>query len=555
MEGNATYGSMSAHAAAALPTEPRWSPKQRTMMLALLLLGVAVRVLFFAVDRPLWIDEAMLAANLVERDYAGLREPLIYGQVAPIGYLYVERFLMDAFGSGEKVMRSVSLLAGLLCLPVFAGIAGRLLTPAAALIAMLLFSVSEPMVYYSVELKPYSVDVLAALLIFWAALRIMQDGWRTLDLILFGVTGIIGLFFSFTLVFMIAVLGLCLMLAALGRSDRRSAIIVAILCIACAGLFLLLKHHFMKESESVDHHRGFWTAKRAFMPLPPKSLDDLTWFILKPLDFFVDPMRYKAFGLAAMLIAAGAAAIWKKDRLLVVMLAAPVPLIVLLSATKMYPFGVQSELRHPILGRVMLFVVPFFLLLMARGLLMVRTSAGRWGLPALGGVLLVLLAHPSLMLLGYIRNPDEPHDIRPALNMLKAQVQPGDRIFMNWGGMMVANYYWDRHGLSETKRFGVTGAGGGGLFIGIPKFEEFERTFAEQEGGRIWVMYVHSPDLADHRTDEKFLRWYLPTIATRQQIQGIDSKPAEFVSVRNVTLHLYTLPPLAQRKTPLKPAE
>ena len=555
METTATYGSLSAPAPGALSAEPRWTPKQRTLMLALLLLGVALRVLFFAVDRPLWIDEAMLAANLVERDYAGLREPLVYGQVAPIGYLYVERFLLDTFGTGEKVMRSVSLLAGLLCLPVFAVIARRLLTPSAALIAMLLFSVSEPMVYYSVELKPYSVDVVAALLLFWMTLRIMHDGWRLLDLILVGIVGIVGLFFSFTLVFMIAVLGLCLIVAAMRQSDRRSAVIVAVMCVACAGLFLLLKHHFMKESESVDHHRGFWTAKRAFMPLPPKSLDDLTWFILKPLDFFVDPMRYKAFGLAAMLVFAGAAAFWKKDRLMVVMLAAPVPLIALLSATKMYPFGVQSELRHPILGRVLLFVVPFFLLLMARGLLMVRSAAGRWGMPALAGVLLVLLAHPSLMLLGYIRNPDEPHDIRPALQLLKAQVQPGDRVFMNWGGMMVANYYWDRHGLSQTKRFGVTGAGGGGLFIGIPKFEEFERTFAEQEGGRIWVMFVHSPDLTDHRTDEKFLRWYLPTIGTRLAVQGGDGKPVDFVSVRNVTMHLYSLPPLNQRKAPQKPAE
>lgn len=529
--------------ASAAPLQPAsWSNRQRALMIGCLLLGAIIRMLFFAVDRPLWIDEAMLAANLVERDYAGLRQPLHYGQVAPIGYLYVERFLLETLGNTEKVLRLPSLMAGLLGLPMFLLVARRVLSPGGAVLAMLLFSLSEPMIYYSVELKPYNIDVLAALLLFWVTLRIIQSGWRPVDLALFGLVACAGLLFSYTQVFMIAVLGSGLLVQAWREKKQRQAIAVAVMCIVSAAIFLLLKKHFMEESEAVHHHRGFWTQKRAFMPLPPRSLDDLTWFVLKPLDFFVDPMRYRAFALAAFLTLAGAAALWRRDRILLFMLAAPVPMIACLSATKMYPFGVQSELRHPILGRVLLFVVPFILIIMARGLQLLRDLAGRKGTAAVAVMLVVLFVHPLLMVVRYVRNPDEPHDIRPALRLLKEQIQPGDRVFMNWGAMMVSNYYWPRFELETTPRFGVTGAGGGGLFIDIPRFEEYERVFAEQPGGRIWVMFVHSPDLPGHRTDDKWLRWYLPTKGKRLQVKGPDGKMADAVEIDHVAFHLYEMP-------------
>ena len=531
-----------------LSQRPTWSPRQRTLMIAIVLLGALLRLIFFAVDRPLWIDEAMLAVNLVERDYSALGKPLDYGQVAPIGYLYVERFLLESFGNTEKVLRIPSLVAGLLTLPLFMVVARRVLTPSGAVLAMLLFSLSEPMIYYSVELKPYNVDVLTALLLFWLTLRIMQENWRAIDLILFGVVACVGLLFSYTLVFMVAVLGAGLFVKAWTQKKQRHAIIVAMLCVFSAVVFLLLKKYFMEEGEAVHHHRGFWTQKRAFMPLPPRSLDDLTWFVIKPMEFFVDPMRYRAFGLAALLTLAGAWAMWRRDRILVLMMASPVVMIAFLSATKMYPFGVQGELRHPILGRVLLFVVPLILIIMARGLQLMRDRGGKAGSGAVAVVLVILFVHPLLMVVRYVRNPDEPHDIRPALKLIKEQIQPGDRVFVNWAGMMVSNYYWPKFGLEATPRFGVTGENGGALYIDVSRFEEYERTFAAQPAGRVWVMFVHSPDLPGHRTDDKWLRWYLPSLGQRLDVKGIDGKSAAAVEIDHVAFHLYKLAPPAERK-------
>jgi len=62
------------------------------------------------------------------------------------------------------------------------------------------------------------------------------------------------------------------------------------------------------------------------------------------------------------------------------------------------------------------------------------------------------------------------------------------------------------------------------------------------------VMFVHSPDLPGHRTDDKWLRWYLPSLGQRLDVKGIDGKSAAAVEIDHVAFHLYKLAPPAERK-------
>ena len=54
-----------------------------------LALGVAWRLARYALRMPLWGDEAALALNLLDRDFAGLLAPLANAQVSPVLFLWL----------------------------------------------------------------------------------------------------------------------------------------------------------------------------------------------------------------------------------------------------------------------------------------------------------------------------------------------------------------------------------------------------------------------------------------------------------------------------------
>ncbi|MGL4419390.1 MAG: hypothetical protein ACRCZF_01875, partial [Gemmataceae bacterium] len=74
-------------------------------------IGIALRLFVFVRNPPLWIDEAMLGMNILERDYAGLMEPLRLNQGAPLGYLFTLKFLSTFFGSSELALRLPSFVS------------------------------------------------------------------------------------------------------------------------------------------------------------------------------------------------------------------------------------------------------------------------------------------------------------------------------------------------------------------------------------------------------------------------------------------------------------
>ena len=537
----------------ALPTGP-WSPRARRIAVAIMALGALLRLALALCGRPLWHDEAMLAANLVQRDFDGLRQSLDYGQVAPVGYLYAQKALLNALGNRELTLRWMSLIPGIVAMPVFLLVLRRLLQPRAAILALALFSFSEPLIYYAMEAKPYSLDVLCGLVFFWAGLRVWQGGAKVLDVAMLALAGAGGLLFSYVLVFLIVSTGGLIIAHQAAKKQMKPAAMTAAACALSALVFLYLKSQFMQDSPAVQHHKGFWRAidPPGFMPMPPRSIDDLLWYVNRPFDFFVDPMRYRAYGVAMLLCAAGVAMLWRSSRILVLLLMAPIPMIALISATEMYPFGTQAELRHPIVGRVLLPLVPLVLIAMGRGLQAVWDAGGRFGKFVVPALLLILWTHPTLMLLSYVRHRDEPHDVRPAMALLSKHVQPGDAIYVNYSALMLSHYYMDRYPLKDAIRFTVSNpetpleqtALPDRYWIGV-NYPALQRTFSLAKGRRVWVFFVHAPDLPQHKADEKFLRWYLPTVARPLPIpETIDpqtGKPAEFWTRGNASLQLYDM--------------
>jgi hypothetical protein len=136
-------------------------------------IGIFDRVLRWCLAFPLWGDESFLALNIIRRDYEGLTHTLDTTQVAPIGYLWWEKSLIETFGCSELSLRGAALISGVAALVLFRLLAGRLLRGTALVAAVGVFAVSYYPLRHAVECKPYASDLLASVLILWAAVE-----WR-----------------------------------------------------------------------------------------------------------------------------------------------------------------------------------------------------------------------------------------------------------------------------------------------------------------------------------------------------------------------------------------
>src|SRR6476660_9658851 len=93
------------------PARPGGWLTSRSAVIALVLLGIGLRLLPLVANRNLWIDEAMLALNLIERTPAQLLQPLDWNQGAPAGFLLAVKATISAFGASEWALRLVPFLA------------------------------------------------------------------------------------------------------------------------------------------------------------------------------------------------------------------------------------------------------------------------------------------------------------------------------------------------------------------------------------------------------------------------------------------------------------
>ena len=142
-----------------------------------LAVAVAIRLIRYLLRFPLWGDEAMLAMNFLDRDYAGLMRPLAFHQVAPLLFLWIELTAVKLLGFNEWALRLFPLLCGLASLFLFHRLARLLLRGTARVLAVAIFAVTYSGIRYSAEVKPYGVDLMVSTLLLLLAVR----WWRQPD--------------------------------------------------------------------------------------------------------------------------------------------------------------------------------------------------------------------------------------------------------------------------------------------------------------------------------------------------------------------------------------
>ncbi len=139
---------------------------------AILLFGIVLRLIVFGQNRSLFIDEANLARNIVEKGFLSFFQVLDYDQYAPPLFLIVSKGFTLLLGANELALRTWPLLAGVLSLWLLLQVSKRLpLTGWAYLIPISWMTFSALFVRYHTEVKQYSSDAMVALLLIYLLLR------------------------------------------------------------------------------------------------------------------------------------------------------------------------------------------------------------------------------------------------------------------------------------------------------------------------------------------------------------------------------------------------
>ena len=287
-------------------TPPRGRVPRTAVLVALVLLGIGLRAVPLAGDRNLWIDEAMLALNVVERSAAGLTRPLDWNQGAPVGFLMATKLSVEAFGPSVFALRLVAFVAAALGVVAFGWLASRMLPPAAATFALLLYAISPHAISYSAECKQYSSDAAIAIGLFAAAVGLLhgQGGRRRWAVL--SAAGATAVWFSHPSVFVLGGLGSALLLHAIASKDRTrflaAGATVGVWLASFAACYVL----FLKQLGGNKYLIDYWAGH--FLPLDPTLL--MTWLIDHYFALFAYPgglggTEIRAGGIAAVLFAVG----------------------------------------------------------------------------------------------------------------------------------------------------------------------------------------------------------------------------------------------------------
>ena len=452
------------------------------------LLGGLVRLVQYLNNRSLWDDEAMIALNLINRSYSELIAALDYNQAAPLGFLYIEKSVIQILGDNEYALRLFPFLAGIASIFLFYQLANKYVSEAAVPIAVALFSSSRYLIYYTTEVKQYASDVMVVLGLCLVLLPQQGKMLTQKQIIITTILGSIGIFLSHPAVLVLAgvELGNLLFTAAKNRYQvvlNRLGVYFSWLII-----FGLVYTFNIRLTMGNDALVQGWESRY------PDSWLDIVWLFDAFGKFFYNPLGFKSpfDGIAILAFLVGCIAFYRHNRVLLTTLLLPFGITFFAAYLHAYPFK----------NRLVLFLTPFAILLIAEGVhfLLTQFKQQRYYSSLLGLLLLFSVVSPSLSRAGrLLLKPERRQAVRPLMEYIQTHREPSDILYIYQSGQQSFRYYADKYGLSENDYI----LGSRKIFLSPSRLsheglESLDHEIGQLRGQpRVWIMISNSWDIEE----------------------------------------------------------
>lgn len=404
------------------------SGKNRFVFYFLISSGIILRIFEFVVGRSLWEDEAKLALNIIERGYLDLMQPLRFFQVAPLPFLWTERFFFTIIPSPDYALRIFPLLCGIgMLYPLWYLVRKATKSEALALWTLAFAAFNPFSVYYAVEIKQYSSDLFLAILLpalYFKATELPSEKRKWLLIL----TAIPAMFFSYVSIFILFTLGshrLWNWKINKKLEPEYFWIFGAWILLFGINYFLFIHGHSSRDFilDALGEH---------FMPLQFWTFDFIKWlafhigWIFTKTLFFPKIAGIWLLFFCLYLLGIGKWMVEKNIGVLILCLL-PVSLHLMMSGLEMYP----------VVPRLMYYLLPFFLIPISAGLNAVMLFLRKYN-----GSAPVLQVSISIVFLWWLwQVPVYNEELKPALKYMEQNIQRDDQVYLYYGAVNTFEYY------------------------------------------------------------------------------------------------------------------
>lgn len=407
------------------------------------IVGIGLRLFHFIYNRSLWGDESLLSINILNKSFIQLAHfPLDLGQFAPLGFLWIQRLNTYLLGNSEMVLRLFPLMCGISSIFLFWNLCCKLtLTFWEKIGGFTCFAFNAPIIYYSVEAKQYETELMVTLLSFLAYFR-FRDKSDMKSAIWWGIYGATCLWFSFSSIFILTVIGIMQTWKVFRNRYWISWIVTA--CFWFVN-FSVIYLYFISAGTKSQYLNNYWVDN--FFPLLTHSSDIGIWAFNTTEQILDNPVGmaitlggnfalfYKL--LSILLIIGGMFIFYRKSKQVFLLFTLPAVLVLMASALE----------KYPIYQRFILFYVPVLLLFLGTScgaiVQYLKTKVLRHFLLRyfVVGVLLFPLIFYSLYLIYKPSSIYNYFETREALLLIEKEYQSGDLVLIDNELTPIYGYY------------------------------------------------------------------------------------------------------------------
>ncbi len=402
-----------------------WAP------IAIIMLGIALRLVVYINNRCLWTDEVAIALNIAEKNFLALAQALDYKQYAPPIFMWLVKTCTLLFGYGEKALRLYPLLSGIGALIIFSKVLKQHIDAKAGWYPLLIFATGIFFLRYSTELKQYMPDALISLVIIWLAkhIDITQTKPRRFALIWL-LTGSVAVWSSMPSVFVLAGVGCYYGFICLQHRNYKLLLNMCLIAIIWAVQFSIYYYTILdnqiQSSYLASYHQQYFLRMPYYTDDVAKNYDVVQAILQnamggKPYIFMVNKILM-LLGIIVLII---------KRRADALLLLLPVLLMLFAALIKQYS----------LIPRLTLFSMPVLLLLIGIGL----QQLVRYKLVGIITSIVLLIFAVLNNPLQVIKHPLQHEQMTDALDYITQQKIGSEQLYVYTGAIESYRYYTQIH--------------------------------------------------------------------------------------------------------------